>query len=153
MNSPLNTIQELVGRDLHYPWRVLVVCTLLNQTHGRGVRPMIDEFFKIVPTPDAMMHVEKEAIDHLLRPLGFHNRRYVTLCRMTRDYLNGRQYREMYGVGPYALDSIDLFVHGRTDALNPKDTWLRPYLTWRRAGGHAVQWDKAGHEAWRETIR
>jgi hypothetical protein len=149
MTSPLDTIQEQVAKDLHYPWRVLVVCTFLNQTHGRGVRPMIHEFFRRVPMPEDMIGVEHEQIDDLLRPLGFKNRRFVTLYRMTRDYLDGKPYREMYGVGPYALDSIDLFVEGKTDGLNPKDTWLRPYLAWRRAGGEAVRWDRDGHMKWR----
>lgn len=150
--SPLNTIQELVCKDLHYPWRVLVVCTFLNQTHGRGVRPMIVEFFRRVPGPEQMMGIDKSQIDDLLRPLGFHNRRFLTLVRMTRDYLAGLDYRSMYGVGPYALDAIDLYVHGNTNGLDPKDTWLKPYLDWRRAGGPAVEWDRVGHANWLRRV-
>lgn len=152
MISPLNTIQELVDRDKHYPWRVLVVCTLLNQTHGRGVRPMVDEFFSRTPNPQNMLLTPHDDVIDLLRPLGFYNRRYRTLMLMTQDYMRGMPLDRLHGVGPYARDAIMLFVEGKLDELRSHDTWLRPYREWRLAGGAAVEWDRPGHMQWRVSM-
>src|SRR6185369_4151215 len=65
--SPLGLLQERVARDRHYPWRVLVVCALLNRTHRRQVRPMFEELFERAPTPEAMLGAD---LSDLLRPLG-----------------------------------------------------------------------------------
>ena len=42
MTSPFNTVQEQQAGKPREPWRILVVCALLNRTHGRQVRPMVD---------------------------------------------------------------------------------------------------------------
>lgn len=150
--SPLRTIQELVPKDMHYPWRVMVTCSLLNQTHGRGVRPMIDKFFETWPDPDTFMRAALDQVYTLIQPLGFGNRRTSGLKRMTQDYRMLKRWQECYGVGPYALDALDLFAIGKTN-VRPADTWLVPYLAWREAGGPQVFWDKEGHAAWRQEMK
>lgn len=135
-------IQELCPRDHHYPWRVMVTCILLNQTHGRQVRPIMDRLWKLLPTPQALLTASADQtseLNQLLRPLGFLNRRSSTLLRMTRDYLDGKDPHHCYGIGKYASDALDLFVYGQTD-VKPTDQWLEPYLQWRRDGGPRVNW-------------
>lgn len=141
--SPLRCLQELAPIDGHYPWRVMIVCILLNQTHGRQVRPMIDEFWSLVPGPGEMLTMcadKAELVRDLIRPLGFANRRMNALYRNASDYLDGLPLESCFGIGQYGRDAIDIFVHGRTD-VRPTDKWLVPYLEWRRAGGKPVQWN------------
>lgn len=147
--SPLNCIQELAPRDDdHYPWRVMVTCILLNQTHGRQVRPMIDEFWRQVPVPNKLMNLtteERSELRKLLQPLGFVNRRMNALVRNATDYITLVPLHECYGMGKYGQDAIDLFVHGKISNVRPADKWLLPYLEWRRAGGPAVKWGQIEH--------
>lgn len=137
--SPYRCIQELVERDELYPWRVMVVCKLLNQTHGRQVRPMIHDFFLLWPTPRKLLDEVDGSIEAFIRPLGFANRRTTALRRMSREYLDGTPPERCYGVGQYCRDALAIFVHGRTD-VEPTDTWLKPYLEWRKHGGPRVKW-------------
>lgn len=143
--SPYNLIQEWVEKDKHYPWRVLVVCTLLNRTHGRQIRPIVDELFRRCPNPIAMLDAD---ITDILQPLGLKNMRNKRLKDLTQDYLAGVPYTEMAGVGKYGVDCLKIFCGGMTD-VETADRWLEPYLEWRRAGGHPVMWDKDGYEEWR----
>jgi len=150
--SPLNCIQELAPRDAHYPWRVMVTCILLNQTHGRQVRPIIDELWKLLPHPGKVLSLSSEEADKLrllLRPLGLVNRRSHALYCNARDYVAGVPLHNCYGMGQYGRDAIDIFVHGKTD-LQPTDKWLTPYLEWRRSGGSAVQW--GGPQSFDQTV-
>jgi hypothetical protein len=120
----------------------MLTCILLNQTHGRQVRPMLDRLWELLPNPAAVMHLSSEDGDRLrdlLRPLGFMNRRAVAIYRMTSDYLRGVPYHECYGMGKYGRDAIEIFVNGSTD-VQPTDRWLQPYLEWRKAGGPPVEW-------------
>lgn len=137
--SPLNCIQELVERDEFYPWRVMVVCMMLNQTHGRQVRPLFGRFFELWPRPSDFLMADGERVRELIAPLGFRNRRFLSLRRMTENYVANVPYEQCYGIGKYGRDAIALFVHGRTDVA-PFDTWLQPYLAWRIAGGPRVRW-------------
>jgi methyl-CpG-binding domain protein 4 len=140
--SPYNCVQEIAPKGRHYPWRVMVTCILLNQTHGRQVRPMIDRFWELVPEPDRLCNMPVELareLHDLLKPLGFVNKRMYALIRNACDYLKGVPLRDCYGIGKYGADAIALFVHGRTD-IHPTDTWLLPYLEWRRNGGPPLQW-------------
>jgi methyl-CpG-binding domain protein 4 len=144
--SPLNMLQEQqLGRP-DQNWRILVCCMLLNMTHGRQVRPMIDSFFGMCPNPREVMiyasdpELTKDALD-LLRPLGFFNRRWRSLTGMSQDYLNmgdpksrgftdARWVKSLRGCGQYAMDSIAIFVYGSSDNVS-SDTWLNDYVEWR----------------------
>lgn len=147
--SPLRLVQERVSHDLHYPWRVIACCALLQRTQGAQVRPMLVELFRGVwPAPEAVLRVSAR---DLLEPLGLFNRREQMIRRMTWDYLSGAQPEDCFGVGAYGRDAVALFVHGVS--LSPgivTDRWLKPYAEWRRGGGKAPEWDAAGHSAWRE---
>lgn len=146
--SPFCLVQEFLPKDKHYPWRVLVACTLLNRTHGRQVRPAIERLMQLCQTPEDMLWPPNELqILAILQPLGLKNVRYKRLRQLTRDYLDRKKFSEIAGVGPYALDSIDLFCWGDTD-LQPTDQWLEPYRQWRLNGGPRVRWDYAGWRSW-----
>jgi hypothetical protein len=146
--SPLGLVQERVSRDLHFPWRVLACCALLNQTSKEQVRPMLGAFFAWFPEPCGLAQGNHPAVMlSLLRPLGLVNRRCHLLARMSDDYLARKSPYECFGAGQYARDALDLFCAGRTD-LEPGDHWLRPYRDWRLAGGPRIRWDEADYLAW-----
>lgn len=147
LTSPYSLIQEFLTRDVYYPWRVIVACTLLNKAHGRTVRPVTAALFNQYPSPFNMVEGDYEALETTLRPLGLQKMRAKRLREMTREYLHGFPLNELTGVGPYAMDSLDLFCWGRTD-VNPTDQWLKPYLEWRRQGGPAIQWPKDEYTIW-----
>lgn len=145
--SPYNLIQEWVDRDIYYPWRVLVTCVLLNKTHGRQVRPIFMKLFELCKTPETTIEIPVEQIVEILRPLGLQNVRAKRLRELSADYLQRRPMREMRGVGQYAIDAYAVFCNGRTD-IEPEDTWLKPYVEWRKAGGQRVNWPITDFEEW-----
>lgn len=148
--SPLGLVQERVGRDRHFPWRVLVCCALLNQTSKEQVRPMLGAFFAWYDHPEVLsgeFEISPRPLVRLLTPLGLVNRRTRLLVRLTDEYLSGESPYECFGAGRYARDALDLFCAGRAD-VEPGDHWLRPYRDWRRAGGARIEWDERGYLEW-----
>lgn len=145
--SPLMLVQERVSRDLHFPWRVIVCCALLNQTGGVQVRPMVGEFFHRCPHP---ADIFTTPVLDLLEPLGMQYRRMHLLLKMTKDYLARVPPSSCHGVGTYASDALALFCECRIDIDEPADTWLGPYLKWRKEDGkdQPIEWDQAGWWEW-----
>lgn len=143
--------QEFLDRDLHFPWRIIVCCALLNQTSGKQVVPMLQELFRRCPGPEEMLYQD---VSDLLRPLGFQNRRASLLRRMSGDYVSGVAPEKCYGVGPYARDALALFVDERID-IETSDHRLKQYLDWRKSEGinHTIGWDKEGHAKWLSAVR
>lgn len=129
--SPYGLVQERVRRDDGlYPWRVIVLCCLMNQTHARQVRPILLPLFELWPEPSAMA-VAGPHLEDLIRPLGFRNRRANALRRMSAEYADGVPPNRCYGVGDYAKDAIEVFCHDRTD-VQPNDGFLAKYVQWRK---------------------
>lgn len=146
--STLNTIQEQQVGLPNEEWRIIVVCTLLNQTHGKQVRPMISQLFARAPGPvEFCAWIQQDGaakLRELIKPLGFQHRRSRTLIAMS-DAMISRQLppehvsgsgwaADLPGVGPYALDALDIFRYGslRTTCT---DTWLNDYVEWRKQHG------------------
>jgi len=147
--SPLNLVQEQQLGKPYECWRILVCCALLNRTHGRQVRPMLDELFAKYPSPAAMIGSTSAKTEHLvnlLRPLGLYNRRMKMLYQLSAAYLELWREREprfgavdaswaegLPGCGPYAIDSLNIFVYGILENVS-SDTWLNQYIDWRKNG-------------------
>lgn len=142
--SPLNTLQEQQVGLPNEEWRILVVCTLLNMTHGDQVRPMISSLFARAPGPmEFCRWIQDEGIaplEAMLKPLGFSKRRSRSLIAMSDSFVTGNLPPEhvsssawasnLAGVGAYAMDSLDIFRYGRLSATT-SDTWLNRYCKWR----------------------
>lgn len=144
--SPLNMLQEQqVGKPFE-AWRILLVCALLNRTHGRQVRPMIDTMFEICPSPYHVNLHNRENLQRILQPLGFINRRLHNVFAISEWYagtvaVNGQDwYKHMDdgkwastvpGCGQYAVDSLNVFLYGKTEQVS-SDTWINKYLEWKR---------------------
>ena len=113
----------------HDPWKMLVGCIMLNQTHNRQVRRVIYDFFESYPSPQSITEESIPDIAEKLRPLGFYNRRANTIYRFSQEYIN-KEYKhvsELYGIGKYASDSYEIFINDNND-VNPTDKILNAYL-------------------------
>lgn len=130
-------LQERIPQDRHYPWRVVVCCVLLIRSNRNLVRSMFEEFFRVFKAPRLLI-ARQERLGPMLQPLGLQARRALILLRLTSEYLEGRPLAHCFGVGQYAQDALDIFVHGHLD-VRPADRFLRLYLTWRKTHGHHIK--------------
>ncbi|CAN4123491.1 unnamed protein product [Withania somnifera] len=96
--SPFNLLQE---NHAHDPWRVLVICMLLNCTTGVQVRRVIEDFFTLCPNAVAATEVAPEDIEKLIRPLGIYTKRSLAIPQLSQEYL-GKTWThvtQLHGVG------------------------------------------------------
>lgn len=107
------------------PWRILVICILLNRTQGKTAEPVIQAFFKRWPTAEA---VEKDGYEDeifkVIGRLGLGNVRSRYLNKMSCQYAKylrkeaGRMdltTLRLGGVGKYAYEAWRMFVLGHRD--------------------------------------
>lgn len=87
MPSPFGLLEELFGRA---PWRLLVACMLLNQTHRRQVDGVLFRLLEACPTPEALLRAPQDTIQAMLRPLGLQRRRCDALRRLSADFIQLR---------------------------------------------------------------
>lgn len=127
-------MQERVPRDDVYPWRVLVLCALLNRTGRRQVRPMFERFFATFQSPEALA-AAGPSLEKLLSPLGLGARRASLLRRLSSDYASGVAPERCHGVGQYARDALAIFVRGDL-SVRSADGFLGKYVTWRKRHGN-----------------
>ena len=138
--SPYFTRQEEYRDD---PWKMLIVCFMLNQTHHRQVDEVREQFFLKCNTPEALLNCPDEEIINIIKPLGFYNRRVKAWKEFSYQWLEAcdRHYNPIYitieeiekmkGVGKYALDSWKIFqLFDYT--VEPEDHVLNFYVEWAR---------------------
>ncbi|KAG2394294.1 Methyl-CpG-binding domain protein [Vigna angularis] len=53
----------------HDPWRVLVICMLLNRTSGRQTREIVSDFFKLCPDAKSCTQVARKEIEETIKTL------------------------------------------------------------------------------------
>jgi len=113
----------------HDPWKMLIGCIMLNQTHNSQVRRVIYDFFETYPNPQSITEESIPDITNRLRPLGFYNRRANAIYRFSQEYINKKfdHISELYGIGKYASDSYEIFINGNTN-VEPTDKILLRYL-------------------------
>lgn len=106
-------LQEEFGRN--NPWRILVICILLNRTQGQQARPVLKEFFYRWPGPRALAGADIEDIEKVIAPLGL-IKRAGYLKKMTAQYLVKRPDLDVTGYagcGLYAQEAYDMLILGR----------------------------------------
>ncbi len=128
--SPYQLLQEIYNE---HPWRVLICCIMLNCTSRKQVDQVREEFFIKYPEPLSAFQADPDEMSKLIAPLGFRNRRTLTIQRFSGDWLNQdwQEPKELYGVGKYAQDSWDIFYKGDL-SVEPTDGVLKKYLEWAR---------------------
>ncbi|PHU25267.1 hypothetical protein BC332_03599 [Capsicum chinense] len=124
--SPFNLLQE---KHAHDPWRVLVICILLNCTTGLQVRRVVEDFFTMCPNAVAATEVAPEDIEKLIRPLGLYTKRSLSIPQLSQEYL-GKSWThvtQLHGIGKYAADAYAIFCTGKWDQVEPSDHMLNKY--------------------------
>ncbi|KAH0695936.1 hypothetical protein KY289_013418 [Solanum tuberosum] len=134
--SHFNLLQE---NHAHDPWRVLVICMLLNCTTGVQVKRVVDEFFTLCPNAVAATEVAVEDIEKLLRPLGLYTKRSLAIPRLSQEYLGETwtHVTQLHGIGKYAADAYAIFCTGKWDQVHPNDHMLTKYWEFLHANGSA----------------
>ena len=113
------------------PWRVIVTCKLMNLCTADQARGVVYNLFGAWDHP-ARLASAGEGLEELLRPLGMKSVRAAALRQMSYDFQRGVPAERCFGVGPYAVDSLWVFIDGRTD-FAPQDSQLLAYVRAKRA--------------------
>ncbi|KAK8533822.1 hypothetical protein V6N13_028491 [Hibiscus sabdariffa] len=113
----------------HDPWRVLVICMLLNRTSGNQTRKVLSDFFTLCPDAKTATEVAAEEIEKAIKTLGFQKKRAEMIQRMSQEYLwkEWTYVTELHGVGKYAADAYAIFCTGKGDRVTPTDHMLNHY--------------------------
>ncbi|ESQ49233.1 hypothetical protein EUTSA_v10020704mg [Eutrema salsugineum] len=129
--SPCNLLQE---DHWHDPWRVLVICMLLNKTSGAQTRGVISDLFVLCPDAKSATEVEEKEIESLIKPLGLQKKRAKMIQRFSLEYLqeSWTHVTQLYGVGKYAADAYAIFCNGKWDCVRPADHMLNYYWEFLR---------------------
>ena len=129
MTSPSNLLQEQYRKE---PWKMMVLCIMLNQTHYKQVYKVKDEFFRRWPSPEKAIQADPGQMKKLLKPLGFSNRRYITIWKFSRQYQTGAwtSIDELYGIGKYGKHSWMIFLENKIPS-DVTDKKLKEYLEWK----------------------
>lgn len=136
--SPYNTRQEEYRED---PWKMLLVCFMLNQTSHKQVDQVRHGFFDRFPTPEALVAAEESEIASMIKSLGFYNRRAKSWKEFSKQWIEAVEkygasvplsvLEDMKGVGRYALDSWKVFQLFQYDT-EVDDHVLNWYVDWAR---------------------
>lgn len=138
--SPYKTRQEEYRDD---PWKMLMICFMLNQTNHKQVDQVRHEFFQRFPTPESLVAAQDSQISAIIKPLGFYNKRAKAWKKFSEQWIRAvednygftslplHEIEKMYGVGKYALDSWKVFQLGMYD-INVEDHVLVWYVEWAR---------------------
>ncbi|PIA25298.1 hypothetical protein AQUCO_11900005v1 [Aquilegia coerulea] len=121
----------LLLQEQHFsdPWRVIVICMLLNRTSGRQVRGVISDFFKLCPDAKTTTEVVTEELEKVIQRLGLHKKRAKMVQRFSQEYLEDgwTHVTQLHGVGKYAADAYAIFCTGKWDRVKPMDHMLNKY--------------------------
>ncbi|KAM5550288.1 methyl-CpG-binding domain protein 4 [Rosa sericea] len=123
--SEFGLLQE---NHYHDPWRVLVICMLLNRTTGTQLKGVLSNFFTLCPNAKAATEVATRDIEEIIRSLGLHKRAEM-IQRMSQEYLgeSWTHVPELPGVGKYAADAYAIFCTGMWERVKPADHKLILY--------------------------
>ncbi|XP_027932578.1 uncharacterized protein LOC114188215 isoform X1 [Vigna unguiculata] len=133
--KPPRSATVLIQEDhAHDPWRVLVICMLLNRTSGRQTKKIVSDFFKLCPDAKTCIEVAREEIEETIKTLGFQHKRAKMLQRLSEEYLDESwtHVTQLHGVGKYAADAYAIFVNGKWDRVTPTDHMLNYYWEFLR---------------------
>jgi len=124
--SPHNLLQEKYASD---PWKVIVICMLLNLTQGIQVKKIIEGFFECYPDAQSACNADPDKMAGYLAPLGLQHVKTTRIQRFSKEYVEKEwtYITELCGVGKYAADAYAIFCAGRATEVVPKDHKLVDY--------------------------
>ncbi|KAL5570253.1 hypothetical protein UlMin_026828 [Ulmus minor] len=114
---------------VHDPWRVLVICMLLNRTTGLQAGRVISDLFTLCPDAKAATEVAPVEIEKIIQPLGLQKKRAIMIQRFSHEYLeeNWTHVTQLHGIGKYAADAYAIFCTGKWERVKPTDHMLNYY--------------------------
>ncbi|KAL5570622.1 hypothetical protein UlMin_027197 [Ulmus minor] len=114
---------------VHDPWRVLVICMLLNRTTGLQAGRVISDLFTLCPDAKAATEVAPVEIEKIIQPLGLQKKRAIMIQRFSHEYLeeNWTHVTQLHGIGKYAADAYAIFCTGKWERVKPTDYMLNYY--------------------------
>ncbi|KAL5215514.1 hypothetical protein ABZP36_006915 [Zizania latifolia] len=124
--SPHKLLQEKYASD---PWKVIVICMLLNLTQGKQVRKKVKGFFRRYPDAQTAFNADPEKMANYLAPLGLQNVKASRIQKFSKAYV-GKEWTyvtELCGVGKYAADAYAIFCVGKAKEVVPADHKLVDY--------------------------
>nr|XP_051224093.1 uncharacterized protein LOC127342177 isoform X2 [Lolium perenne] len=124
--SPHNLLQEKYASD---PWKVIVICMLLNLTQGKQVKNIIEGFFECYPDAHSAINADPEKMAGYLECLGLQHVKTTRIQKFSKEYVEKEwtYITELSGVGKYAADAYAIFCAGRAIEVAPKDHKLVDY--------------------------
>ncbi|PUZ45989.1 hypothetical protein GQ55_7G009000 [Panicum hallii var. hallii] len=124
--SQYNLLQEKYASD---PWKVIVICMLLNLTKGDQVKKILKGFFKRYPDAQTAYTADPEMMAKYLAPLGLQRVKANRIQRFSKAYVEEEwtYITELCGVGKYAADAYAIFCAGRATEVVPEDHMLVVY--------------------------
>lgn len=138
--SPFNTKQEEYRDE---PWKMMMICMMLNCTSYKQVDQIKDQFFLKYPDAKSIVDSDPEELSEIIKPLGFYNKRvtqWKKFCsewiRLSCEYdkdseIPSEKIAELHGVGDYALASWKVFQNYEYD-IEVEDHVLVKYVEWAR---------------------
>ncbi|KAG0488213.1 hypothetical protein HPP92_006767 [Vanilla planifolia] len=133
-HSPFELLQE---DHMFDPWRILVICMLLNRTSGTQVRGILRRLFRLCPTAEDAVRIPVENLATIIQSLGLQNKRARAIKEMSAQYLQDgwTHVTQLHGVGKYAADAYAIFCAGKPEDVVPEDHMLVKYwefvVNWR----------------------
>ncbi|XP_042021435.1 methyl-CpG-binding domain protein 4-like protein [Salvia splendens] len=116
------------------PWRVLVICMLLNLTTGVQARRVLPDLFQICPDAKTAMTANVDYVADLIHSLGLQKKRAVMIQRLSAQYVteSWTHVTQLIGVGKYAADAYAIFCNGKWERVKPVDHMLVKYWEFLR---------------------
>lgn len=113
-------------------WKIGVSCIMLNQTTREQVDAVLDKLLLYWPTPEIMSEAVLKEVAGVIESTGFGWTKAYRLIRMSDEYLawdGQRESAQLFGLGPYALDSLDIFYFDVPCEVRSEDKELLAYLS------------------------
>jgi len=129
--SPYCLIQEDLWPN---SWQIMLSCLLLNRTSRKQVEKVLPRLLSLYPDARSMAAADPVSLSSVIAPLGFKNRRSITLIEFSKNFLksNWTHASELPGVGEYASAAWDIFVLNKMPSRAPNDHALTLYWYWRQ---------------------
>lgn len=126
----ITTMQEEIRHrfsDADFPWAVHCVSILTNRNRSRQLRQYINVLFDKYPDPYQMSIGSAVDIADMIHKGGggLNHRKASSLILASKDFLEGKDYREIQGLGVYGPIAYEMFVLDRMPKKAPGDTVLR----------------------------
>eukprot|EP00268_Persea_americana_P007656 TRINITY_DN1289_c0_g1_i4.p1 TRINITY_DN1289_c0_g1~~TRINITY_DN1289_c0_g1_i4.p1 ORF type:complete len:256 (-),score=57.22 TRINITY_DN1289_c0_g1_i4:726-1493(-) len=130
--APRSYYSLLQENHAHDPWRVLVICALLNCTTGSQVKNVLPNLFALCPDAKTAADVDPEKLREVIEGLGLQNKRAELIIQLSRRYLeeDWEYVTELPGVGKYAADAYAIFCTGKWCEVQPEDHKLTLYWSY-----------------------